>query len=180
MLIGIAQGLITALVLAPVVAVRRALTRPTIRSARPHEVVDLRHRVLRPGKPRELAIWDTDRDPETRHWVVEWAGQIVGCASVMPRTEATHPQLRWQLRGMAISDDVRGRGLGTGLLRYLQTAVAEPMWCNARETAIPFYSANGWLPQGDRFDIRRVGPHQRMYWAPPDWELAGPSLPPSR
>lgn len=165
-LIALAAAVVRALIEAPARGWRRLMRNPVVREARAEEVVDLRHRVLRPGKPRETAVWEGDVDPETHHWVVDWAGEIVGCVTVMPHTEPTHPEYRWQLRGMATSPEVRGKGLGVALLRRVQQDVAAPMWCNARDTAVGFYAANGWEARGDAFDIPRIGPHRRMYWAP--------------
>lgn len=158
----------SAVVRAPLLALRRSWSQPRVRQARPDEVVDLRHAVLRAGRPRASAIWEGDRDPEARHWVVEWAGEIVGCVSVMPQTEAAHPTFRWQLRGMAVAPSARGRHLGAALLERVQRDVAAPMWCNARETAAGFYLRHGWEIRGEPFEIPRIGPHVRMFWSPAD------------
>ncbi|MGK0347735.1 MAG: putative GNAT family N-acyltransferase [Myxococcota bacterium] len=142
---------------------RRQRHIPRVQLASPSDVVDLRHAVLRSGRPRESAVWSGDTDPETRHWTVTWAGEVVGVATVLARTEPTHPEHRWQLRGMATAQNVRGKGLGKALLLRLTTDVNEPMWCNARESAKPFYEGHGWECPGEAFDIPRIGPHYRMF-----------------
>lgn len=142
---------------------RRARRPPMVQQVGANDVVDLRHRVLRAGRPRSSAVWDGDDDPETRHWAVFWAGEIVGIASVLPRTEPTHPTYRWQLRGMAIDPSARGKGLGGLLLQRVERDVGEPLWCNARESARGFYERHGWKAPEEPFDIPRIGPHYRMF-----------------
>ena len=141
---------------------RRQRSTPTIQFATPSDVVDLRHRVLRAGRPRSSAIWSGDDDPESRHWTVLWAGDVVGVATVLARDEPTRPTHRWQLRGMATAPDVRGMGFGKALLSRVVEDVGEPMWCNARASAKAFYEANGWHTEDEPFDIPRIGPHYRM------------------
>ena len=71
----------------------------------------------------------------------------------------------FQLRGMAVDDSVRGRGLGTQLMLYAVTAAKrlgmDSIWCNARMEALPFYTAHGFRPEGGDFDIPGVGVHRR-------------------
>ena len=131
------------------------------------EVVDVRHRVLREGRPRETAIFKGDDAPDTRHWVAVQADRVVGVASVM-RADMPHPPgdvvPRWQLRGMAVRPELRGEGLGAKLLLAAHADVREPMWCNAREAVAPFYARHGWRIVGAPFDIAGIGPHLEMWW----------------
>ena len=143
---------------------RRQHSTPTIQFARADDVVDLRHRVLRSGRPRSHAVWSGDDDPETRHWTVQWAGEVVGVATVLARDEPTRPTHRWQLRGMALAPDVRGKGFGKALLQRVTADVDAPMWCNARESAKGFYEANGWRSEDEPFEIPRIGVHHRMLY----------------
>ena len=142
---------------------RRWRSPAIVQLAFPNEVVDLRHDVLRPGRPRESAIWNGDSDPETRHWTILWAGEVVGVATVLARSEPTHTDVRWQLRGMAIADNARGKGLGAALLHRVIRDVDDEMWCNARESAKTFYEHHGWVAPDAPFDIPRIGPHYRMF-----------------
>ena len=136
-----------------------------VRSASADEVVDLRWRVLRPRKPREAAIWDGDAD--ARHWVAVQDDRIVGIASAMrapypkPEELAGKAPPQWQLRGMAVEPGLQGSGVGKAVLGEVVRDVGEPMWCNARVTALPFYLRQGWRATSDTFDTN-VGPHRRM------------------
>jgi predicted GNAT family N-acyltransferase len=40
--------------------------------------------------------------------------------------------------------------------------VAEPMWCNARQSAEAFYQRHGWQGVSEPFVIEPIGPHRRM------------------
>src|ERR1700677_2855535 len=75
----------------------------------------LRHAVLRAGLPPAAAVFDGDDEPTTRHiGVFNRTREVVGCASIVQRPFNGEPA--WQLRGMAIIDEARGRGVGRVLL----------------------------------------------------------------
>lgn len=136
-----------------------------IRLARPEEVVDLRHAVLRAGLPRSTAVFDGDSDPETRHLVaVGPDGRVIGCATILRRPSPFgDPRPAWQLRGMAVEPGLQGAGLGSRLLAAGETIVRESghtlMWCNARTPAVAFYRRHGWETVGEEFPVETAGPH---------------------
>jgi GNAT superfamily N-acetyltransferase len=139
-----------------------------IRAATAAEVVDVRHRILRQGRPRATAIFPGDERPDTRHWVAERDGRIVGVVTVLPAPmPEPHPTLteipELQLRGMAVLEEEQGRGVGARLLEAVHRAVARPMWCNARIAVVGFYERYGWRAVGETFDIAGVGEHRRMF-----------------
>lgn len=142
----------------PQLVIRRAVT---------EEVLLVRSELLRPGLPLEEARFAGDDDPSTRHWVAECQGRVLGVVSVMAALMPDPPEgvgAAWQLRGMAVVPERRSTGLGSELLRVVHEEVAEPMWCNARIRAVPFYARNGWIVVSPCFDIPGVGPHHRMWW----------------
>jgi GNAT superfamily N-acetyltransferase len=130
-----------------------------VRQVPPEDVIDLRHRVLRPGRPRETAHFSGDRDAGTLHYAAFLGEQIVGVATVMtqPFPHGDGPAL--QLRGMAVDPDLEKSGIGRALLEGIAREVQVPMWCNARESAVPFYERTGWRICSERFPIEGVGPH---------------------
>ena len=139
----------------------------TVERASAEALIDLRWRVLRYGRPRETAHMPGDDAPETRHWVIREADDVVACVTVMPvpfPTADAEPHM--QLRGMAVAAHCQGRGYGGALLRAVHADVGEPMWCNARTHAIGFYARHGWESVGSVFDIEEVGPHRIMRWYP--------------
>lgn len=143
---------------------------PIIRRARLDEIVDLRWTVLRPGLPRDEAIFAGDELPTSRHYGAfgsdEYPNTTLGCATFHLNEWEGVPA--WQLRGMATAPAARGMGLGRAILtladaEVLANATAPRLlWCNARVPAIGFYQSLGWQVVSDQFDIPTAGPHVRM------------------
>jgi GNAT superfamily N-acetyltransferase len=123
------------------------------------EVIDLRWRVLHPGRPRRDAHMAADHAPTTRHWALRREGAVVAVVTVLDLRGLA-------LRGMAVDPTLQRQGLGARLLAHVQRDVDAPMWCNARHAAVSFYTACGWRAVGPLFEIDDEGPHQRMVWAP--------------
>lgn len=74
-----------------------------------------------------------------------------------------------QLRGMAVVREHQGHGVGGQLLTYVYSwAQTGPcsLWCNARESAVPFYAKYHWTVHGDAFEIPPIGRHFIMRWEP--------------
>jgi len=152
-----------------------------------HQIIDLRHRVLRAGLPRESAIFDGDDEPYAIHLAAILESQeVVGCCTFIRRAWNDAPA--WQLRGMAVenalqrgagqsraenaidpsgSETVSKVGVGSTLLIFAENlpeirSYSSQLWCNARESARGFYEKHGWLIESGRFDIPTAGPHFRM------------------
>jgi GNAT superfamily N-acetyltransferase len=136
-----------------------------IRVATLDEILSLRHAVLRPGRALDTASFDGDADPTTIHVVACDGPDIVGCATIMRRPFEREDAA--QLRGMATSPTHTRRGVGTAVLRFVETLVADewrlPLaWCNARLSAVRFYEHAGWEVVSSTFDVPDVGPHVGM------------------
>jgi GNAT superfamily N-acetyltransferase len=133
-------------------------------------ILDLRWRVLREGLPRSSAEFPGDDAATTLHCAAVYqpntshAEMIIGCASWMLNHFDDVPA--YQLRGMAVSPEFQGQGIGQRLLAFSEMELASTQislrWCNARAKAIPFYERNGWIVVSDEFDIATAGPHRRM------------------
>ncbi len=128
------------------------------------DILNLRHRILRAGLPRETASFDGDDDPATAHFAAQQGERIVGCVSVMRR--AYDGREAWQLRGMAVDAGMQRAGVGAMLLGAAELHVRESgvplIWCNARELAVGFYRRHGWMVVSERFEFPTAGPHFRM------------------
>lgn len=133
-------------------------------------ILGLRHRLLRPGLPASTAEFAGDDQPGTLHFGAKLNCDVVSCLSLY--TSEWQGSSAWQLRGMATDAALQGQGIGRGLLEY---AVAEAVarqpswsiWCNARISAIGFYSKVNWTVESEKFEIEGVGPHVRMLWSRP-------------
>jgi GNAT superfamily N-acetyltransferase len=141
-----------------------------IREITAAETIAVRWPILRPGFPRETAVFPGDDDPNTRHFgAFDASGALVGVTSIYraPLPERPEEPGAWQLRGMATLDAVRGSGHGRDLVIACEQAVVATggafLWCNARIVAAPFYAKRGWQILGEEFDIPTVGPHYRMW-----------------
>ena len=136
-----------------------------IRRARPAEVIDLRHLVLRAGLPRETAIFPGDDSPGARHYGAFRGEELLCCATLHPGEWEGRPA--YQLRGMATAAHARGRGIGRRVLEWIERDLlagddAVQLWCNARVPAVEFYRTMGWQVASDVFDIPTAGPHVKM------------------
>ncbi len=124
--------------------------------------MDLRHQVLRVGRPRQTAVFPGDE--LARHWVGLLEGRIVAVLSVFRADFPDGPGPALQLRGMAVAPGLQGQGRGGVLLEGVQSELGCALWCNARERAVSFYERHGWRVVSEPFDIPGVGAHRRMVY----------------
>src|SRR5215471_20383 len=92
-----------------------------MREALIDEILDLRWEILRAGLPRESANFEGDDEPTTHHFVAEIGSEIVGCATFLQRPFNHEPG--WQLRGMAVTANRQGSGVGKRLLEFAESFV---------------------------------------------------------
>lgn len=131
-------------------------------------ITPIRHRVLREGKPISTCYFDGDNLPETYHFAAFSKHQTIGCLSLMPKS---HDKISgsnlYQLRGMAVLENYRGKNIGRDLLKQAEQHLISKnitnIWCNVRVKAIPFYSKNFYIKLGNTFNIEGVGLHVLMY-----------------
>jgi GNAT superfamily N-acetyltransferase len=127
--------------------------------------LDLRYRVLREplGLPKSAAAFAGDDAPDALHLIaVAENGTVIGCATVLSDGKSA-----LQLRGMAVDEGWQGHGVGRAILEAVYAdarARKKSLWCNARLSAEAFYARNGWVSEGDVFDVPGVGPHTVMHW----------------
>ena len=132
------------------------------------ETLGLRMAILRPGLPRETAVFPGDDAATSRHYGAYLDGRLVGVATMhyVPLLDRPEFPAAFQVRGMATVDEVRGQGAGSALLtaclEEAKRAGAHYVWCNARTPAAGFYSRHGFQIQGGIFELPNAGPHYRM------------------
>ena len=137
-----------------------------IRQIRP-----LRTRVLRPWFDEgRLLEYEGDDNEDARHFAaIAIDGQsIIGVVSyLLDPIPIDGESAELRLRGMAISEDLRRRGIGshllsTTLMKLAQHHPGERVWASARTSVVEFYARHGFEAVGPRFDMPSVGPHQRV------------------
>jgi GNAT superfamily N-acetyltransferase len=128
----------------------------------------LRREVLRPGASAHELRYPHDEAPSTLHAAVAAeGGRVVAVASIMREPHPRDPRPGdWRLRGMATSEDMRGRGIGRALLSFCEAharrASGARVWCNARVGARSFYDRAGFAVEGAEFEIPGIGRHLLM------------------
>ena len=143
---------------------------PRVRRCGPGDVLALRQAVLRPHLTTEEARFATDSDPATAHFCAEDnCGRVVSVASLLnerpPWQEGEGNA--WRLRGMATAPEWRGRGAGSAVLAAVFAYVAASggglLWCNARLSAVDFYTRAGMATTGELWEEPVIGPHIAMF-----------------
>jgi len=125
------------------------------------EAVRLREDVLRKPllgsrfTPEELAA---EKD---HHHISGYAnGQLVATAVLVPEDS------RMKMQRVAVVAELRSQGIGADLLVYCEAFTQQQggtlLYCHARDKAVDFYAANGYLQEGDYF-LEDGIPHLKMY-----------------
>lgn len=143
-----------------------------IRKISAEETYEVRQQVLRPGRPRREVFFEGDLEPDTFHLGYYDGEKIVGVATYVSRkNKFFDAPFQYQLRGMAVCPEFRGRKLGEKMLLHGEQILKEKnpqilLWFNAREVAVDFYKKYGYKPVGDPFMIPNVCMHIVMYKNP--------------
>ena len=129
----------------------------------------VRQPVLRPGRPAKECEFEGDFREGTFHLGLYIGPQLIAVASFMPAISKNFTfKDQFQLRGMAVLPQFKGKGFGLALLKEgenrLKNITTTPfLWFNARDYAIGFYEKSGYKTFGEKFDIPGVCPHIVMY-----------------
>ena len=131
-------------------------------------ILELRHKVLRHGKPFESCFYKEDRISSTIHLAAIKKQRIVSCATFYQEKNIHFAHKNsFRLRGMATEEKFRKKGFGKLLLKTAEKIICEKgsnnLWCNARIKAVPFYLSCGYKIFGQLFDIQDIGNHYMMY-----------------
>lgn len=131
----------------------------------------LRLKYLRPGADAADVEYRTDEDGSARHFAArDEHGTVVGVGSMHfeNRVAGVAPYLNpgMRLRGMAVEDDWRGRGVGADLIRAMVRvgcdAGMQEVWANARTANLGFYQRTRFKPVSSAFEIPQIGEHVVM------------------
>jgi GNAT superfamily N-acetyltransferase len=131
---------------------------------RPEETWLLRQQVLHPSRRWPTRLDPLDLVPDSLHLGWQAAETLVGVGSIgrdLP-IKGDPAVAYWRLRGMAVLECFRGRGIGGQLLLALLRHAASlnptgTAWCLGRLSAEAFYIRHGFRQSGS-FDIPGKGP----------------------
>lgn len=118
-----------------------------IRAIDLEQVLPIRHQVLWPKEPIEYCL--VDGDESAQHFGAFSNNQLVCVASIyLDGTQA-------RLRKFATLPDYQAQGFGSAMIQYIVQFLAQhqisKFWCDARESALPFYQRFGMQEEGKRF-----------------------------
>lgn len=143
-----------------------------IRKISAEDTYSVRQQVLRPGRPLKECFFEGDLEAETIHLGFFDGEKIAGVATYVPRKNAIFDApFQYQLRGMAVLPEYRGKKLGEKLLFHGEEILKQKnpnilLWFNAREIAVDFYKKYGYKTIGSPFMIPNVCMHIVMYKNP--------------
>lgn len=131
------------------------------------ETRPLRQSVLRTNWTLEQLFYEGDDDIDTYHAGAFDKEKIIGIASVYRKAKkGENNNNSWQLRGMAVDPEYRGKGIGKltleNCINYIKSKNGKILWCNARLVAVDFYKSFGFAIKSDLFEIDDIGPHYIM------------------
>jgi len=131
-------------------------------------LLPIRNEVLREGKlTLKECVFPTDNLPGAFHLGFFKNDELACVASFHPQSYGKFTGPGYQLRGMATIEKYRGQGIGNQLLNfalvYLRGQKASYLWCNARVTALKFYTNLGFEIISPEFEVAGIGPHRVMY-----------------
>ncbi len=147
----------------------------------PTRTYELRHAVLRPGRPFAETVDDDAFSAAVTFGLSEGAdSRILSTATVYreepparcaPIVELAKTYRPWRLRAVATDASRRNEGLGRLVLgaitAYITADGPALLWCNARITAERFYAREGFVTEGPIFEVEHIGRHVVMYRAYP-------------
>jgi energy-coupling factor transporter ATP-binding protein EcfA2 len=126
------------------------------------ELLPLRMAVLRDGTPSQDPTYKQDDFPGCVHLGIYEGADLVACSSWIPQAwplDETLPAI--QLKGMAVAKRMQGSGIGAELLvagvRHCEDENAHYVWARARDSALSFYTRNGFDVFGEQFVDEATG-----------------------
>lgn len=133
-----------------------------------HKTLPIRQLILRPGKALDACTFEGDNVRSNVHLGAFKNAKLVGVVSLIKnKSEHFKERNQFQLRGMAVLPEFRGRHIATALLQMaeerLRDKQVETLWCNAREIAIGLYEKHGFEHVGNTFEVPGIGLHRTMY-----------------
>ncbi len=122
----------------------------------------LRYEVLRkPWNQPEFTTKDQTEDKSIHVMMKDENGKTVAAGRLLLLNSS-----EGQLRSMAVHENYRGQGLGSKILRYIETKAKEnnlsSIILDARAPAVHFYEKHGYAVYADSYVLFGVIPHFKM------------------
>lgn len=114
--------------------------------------------VLGQGVPPEIEV--DGHDPTCIHFLATWKDEAVGTARLRMLQDK-----RGKAERVAVRPPWQGKGVGAALMRALEAEAVRrglvELVLNAQEAVMPFYTALGFVGEGERFMEASI-PHRKM------------------
>ena len=140
-----------------------------IRFVSSEDIYPLRHKILRPHRPYEEIIYDTDDELDTFHVGAYLNGKLVGIVSFNKDNIEDFPGIHYRLRAMAVLPEYRENHIGRKIVEFgisfLKEKSADLVWCKGRVSVQGYYEKIGFKSYGEIFDYPGLGAHIILYKA---------------
>ena len=122
--------------------------------------IELRDRLLRAPLGLTFSLEELEAESADLHFALVDQEQVRACAVIVPLSSDLA-----KLRQMAVHENYQRQGLGSSLIRQIESALqqrgCQNIELNAREEAVSFYQRLGYQTAGDRFMEVGIG-HWKM------------------
>lgn len=139
-----------------------------IKQIKADEVIEIRHRVLKMGQPKEVCFFEGDLDEGTKHFGAFINGELVGVVTMMLKKTnnfKVHPVYR--LTGLSVLAEQQDHHIGKKLVHFAEENISRKgsvmIWCFARDYAVGFYKKNGYKLNVQQVVIPHIGSHRIMF-----------------
>lgn len=141
----------------------------TVEHVAPEETRPLRQALLKQHSTLH-DLMESDGDYPTAGYYAAIGGQrrILAVASARPEAPPWphHASRPWRIRAVATVEDLRGRGIGSAVMRavlnHIRSHGGDFAWLNGRTPARAFYHHLGFTQHGDEWNDPESGPHMTM------------------
>lgn len=143
------------------------MTHVIIQSLSCQTTYEVRHPILREGKPLRSCRFENDDHPKSIHLCAKKEDIILGVISALPNDCPVFPLKKsYQLRGIAVNYEYQRKGIGSLLVEKIEQQIRlnksiEYIWLNGRLNTKNFYLNLGYNSVGKVFNIKDIGMHQR-------------------
>ncbi len=123
-------------------------------------IINLRYEILR--KPLNLNFTSEQLAAEKDFYHIGYYlnEELIACLMLVPEENK-----KMKMKQVAVKQEFQGKGIGAKLVLFAEKFAMEKgknnMYCNARETAIPFYIKLNYKPVGAIFEEVSI-PHQQL------------------